>query len=408
MWSTWTSPEKRPISESPGPNSAAISGGRCWVGGRQAGGIEPWAVSEKRGDLVCVVTLHSLPILVSLVALALSAYACQAAEDASAAAGKELLADTAFASGFGVGGWAVVEMSPHKARPIPDDGKPKAWEFGEGAHRNFTDASGKHVDALYEHLLVVNHVLEADRPDCLSFAQYNNYGLSRDDPRFGTRLVKRVESDRHGTIRLYYNTKNEIWNAATAYAPQYADDLWPHLLLWQTLREEPRLADWGRIDLSFDVTLVSQAALSDWLPSREMCLMLYVMLRDEQTEEHDSLWVGLMVQSSNMEKNYCEHIGREQHGDVFYRDTITNYGPPPLVGRPREVSLDVKALTRKAIARFDDVHATLSRDPDAYSMQVFNFGWEALGHWESEITVSGLSLYGRSPSSNGNARPVNH
>ena len=341
------------------------------------------------------------------MALALSAYSCQAAEDLNAAAGKELLDDTGFASGFGVGGWAAVAMSPLKASPIPDDGKPKAWEFGEGAHRNFTDASGKHVDALYEHLLVVNHVLEANRPDCLSFAQYNNYGLSPEDPQFGTLLVKRVESDRHGTIRLYYNTENEIRNVATAYAPEYADDLWPHLLLWQTLREQPRLADWSRIDLNFSVTVVSQAALSDWLPSREMCLMLYVMLRDEQTEEHHSLWVGLMVQSSNAQKNYCEHIGREQHGDVFYRDTITNYGPPPIVGEPSEVSLDVKALTRKAIARFDDVDATFSRDPDAYSMQVLNFGWEALGHWESDIKVSGLSMCGHPPVGNRNAGPAN-
>lgn len=348
-----------------------------------------------------------MSILGSLAVLALCAGSCQAGENPNAGEGKDLLDDTGFARGFGVGGWATVAMSPLAARPIPNDALPKAWEFGEGAHRNFTDASGKHVDALYEHLLVVNQVLQANRPDCLAFAQYNNYGLSPRDPRFGTRLVKRVESDRHGAIRLYYNTKNEIRNVATAYAPQYADDLWPHLLLWQTLRQQPRLADWSRIDLNFTVTVVSQTALSDWLPSREMCLMLYVMLKDERAKEHHSLWVGLMVQSSNADKNYREHIGREQHGDVFYRDTITNDGPPPVVGKPREVSLDVKALTRKAIARFDDVGAHLSRDPDAYSMQVFNFGWEALGHWESEIKLSGLSLRGHLPAGDRNAGPAN-
>lgn len=176
----------------------------------------------------------------------------------------------------------------------------------------------------------------------------------------------------------------------------YAYDIWPHLLLWQNLPEETRSTDFERIDLTFTVTVMSQAELSNWLDSREMCLMFYFLLRDEEMPEHRLMWVGMMVQSSNPE-NYHEHIGREQYGVVFYRDTITRYGQPLKFNEPRTISLDVKQLIRQAIGKLDTVGGNLSRNADAYSLRVFNFGWEALGHWESEIVLSGLALIG-SPS----------
>ena len=177
------------------------------------------------------------------------------------------------------------------------------------------------------------------------------------------------------------------------YHPVWAEDLWPHLLIWQNFHPELRTADFSRIDWAFTVTVFSQAELSQWLPSREMCLMSYFLLRDEKMPEHRSLWVGLMIHSSNPH-NYRDHIGREQQGDVFYRGTITDYGPPLKFNEPRKITLDVKQLLRRAIGRFDEVKATLSRDPDAYSLRAFNFGWESLGHWKSEIALSGLSLRG--------------
>jgi len=306
---------------------------------------------------------------------------------------RQLLRDTDFANGFGIGGFAGVDMRPLRPSPIPDDDKPKYWTFGEGAHRNFTDEAGHHVKTLYEHLLIANRVIDVNRSDCLTFSQYNNYGLSADDPARNTRLVKRVQTDRKGDIRLYYNTKNEIRNVATAYGAKFLNDLWPHLILWQHLEEPVKMAAYRRIDCDFTVTVLKQSVLSDWLPSREMNVKINFWLVDERRPKPRSLWVGLMLHSTNP-RLYREHIGREQHGDVTYRDTITRYGPPLTIGESRKVSVELRKLILQAICRFDDVKANLSRDPDAYSLRDINCGFEGLGHWETEIRLAGLSLRG--------------
>ena len=64
--------------------------------------------------------------------------------------------------------------------------------------------------------------------------------------------VKRITTDRHGTIRLYYNTQNDLRNAATEHTAKWARDTWPHLLLNQTFDTLPRLRDIRRLDLRLD------------------------------------------------------------------------------------------------------------------------------------------------------------
>ena len=51
--------------------------------------------------------------------------------------GRELFRDVRFANGFGEGSYAAIDMRPLKSRPIPDDGKVKAWEFAEGIAPQF-------------------------------------------------------------------------------------------------------------------------------------------------------------------------------------------------------------------------------------------------------------------------------
>ena len=93
---------------------------------------------------------------------------------------------------------------------------------------------------LHEHRLAVNHVVEINTPQRLQFAQYNNYRLAADAPGRNKKLVKRISSDRHGTLRMYYNTQNEIRNAAVAYSSQWANDTWMHCLLVQRFLDQPR------------------------------------------------------------------------------------------------------------------------------------------------------------------------
>ena len=165
------------------------------------------------------------------------------------AASVPLLSDTAFAEGFGA---AFIygkrdengtvrsyrDIAPFQVHLIPEGPvktlptfKTHPWDFQEGLHHNYTNQRGEYVRELHAHRLVVNHVIEANTSEKLQFAQFNNDGLAKDDPQRDSKLVKRITSDRHGTLRLHYNSQNEIRNAATAHTAQWARDTWPHLLV---------------------------------------------------------------------------------------------------------------------------------------------------------------------------------
>ena len=113
------------------------------------------------------------------------------------------------------------DISPWQVHLIPDGPLKKVgikthpWDFQEGLHHNFKDKAGKLVRELHAHRLVVNHTIEENSPERLQFAQFNNYGLKKNDPSRDTRLVKRVTTDRHGTLRLYYNSQHEIRNVGS-------------------------------------------------------------------------------------------------------------------------------------------------------------------------------------------------
>jgi len=85
-------------------------------------------------------------------------------------------------------------------------------------HHNFTDSRGKQVRELHAHRLVVNHVIEANTPGKLQFAQFNNYGLPKDHPDRDAKLVKRVTTDRNGKLTIFYDSKNEIRNKAIGHS----------------------------------------------------------------------------------------------------------------------------------------------------------------------------------------------
>ena len=72
----------------------------------------------------------------------------------------------------------------------------------------------------------------------------------------------------------------------------------------------------------------------------------------------------------------------------------------------RTVRRELKSLVRDALAaaakKFPDKN--LSAEADDYRLELFNIGWEGIGHWESECELSHMSLLGhsdqQSPSSN--------
>jgi len=68
------------------------------------------------------------------------------------------------------------------------------------------DEFGDHVEELQEHRLTVNHDMEENTPACLRLSQYNNYKLPPNDPRRNKRLIRRLESNRQGTLRIDVKT----------------------------------------------------------------------------------------------------------------------------------------------------------------------------------------------------------
>jgi hypothetical protein len=334
---------------------------------------------------------------------------------ADAGAPLELLEDIDFAEGFGASWNYGRRFSLHPTRregkateyrdispwivflipdgPVSQVGvKEHPWDFEEGLHHNFTDRFGNLVRELHTHRLVVNHKIEVNTPDKLQFAQFNNYGLLRDDLDRDKRLVKRITTNRQGTIRLYYHTQNDIRNAATEHTAKWARDTWPHLLLNQTFDTLPRLRDIERLDLRVEFQVHQLRRLSEWpgVNRSSMNLKFMFFLRGIDDPKLQ-LFAGMMLQSSR-ESNYRIHVGVDQHGTVFYRDSIAEYRPPPSLGERCRVHREITSLFRDALRAAKLKQPELSVNPDDYYLFNFSIGWEGLGHWEADGEIANLSL----------------
>lgn len=121
-----------------------------------------------------------------------------------------------------------------------------------------------------------------------------------------------------------------------------------------------------------------------------MNLNFMFFLREVARPDH-KLFAGMMLQSSR-ESNYTPHLGVEQHGTVFYRDSIARYRPRPEIGESCSIAREIKSLIREALAEARRTQPGLSADPDDYYLFNFSLGWEGLGHWEADCEVSDLSL----------------
>jgi hypothetical protein len=333
-----------------------------------------------------------------------------------------LLRDTEFADGFGAafiygsqfsGGrrpplgdvQAYRDISPFQIHLIPDGPISKigvrthAWDFQEGLHHNFTDKSGKRVRELHAHRLVVNHQIEENSDERLQFAQFNNSGLRKNHPDRDSKLVKRVTTDRNGRLRLYYNSKNEIRNAATGHSAKWARDTWPHFLVNQRMKEPIVLAEYERLDFRVSFQVDRMSKLSNWpnairgAARSSMNLKFMFFLRNPAALDQ-KLFAGMMLFTSN-EKHYAPHVGIEQHGNIFFRDSITSGGEEtPQLSERRSVAVDVRTLVAEALRRGREKEPDLSSDVNQYAIYNFSVGFEGMGHWETEAEISELSLVG--------------
>lgn len=325
---------------------------------------------------------------------------------------RPLLADTAFAEGFGAAfiygkrdDDGIVrsyrDIAPWQIRLIPEgpvktlpEFKTHPWDFQEGLHHNYTNKRGEFIRELHAHRLVVNHVIEVNTPEKLQFAQFNNDGLAKDDPQRDTKLVKRITSDRRGTLRIHYNSQNEIRNAATAHTAQWARDTWPHLLVNQRFETPVPLADYDRLDFKVSFQVDEMKRLSPWpganRSSMNLNFMFHLRHRDDPAQR---LFVGMMLFTSSASK-YQTHLGVEQHGQAFYRESITRDQPRPEPGQKRNVTRELRDMITTALKQAHEKQPTLSTDPDDFTLSNFSIGLEGMGHWATECEISDLHLSG--------------
>ena len=334
-----------------------------------------------------------------------------------------LLEDVSFAEGFGAafiygseysGGrrpplgelQKYRDISPWQIFLIPDGPVKKVgvknhpWDFQEGYHTDYKDKSGKIVRELHAHRLVVNHTIEENLPEHLQFAQFNNFRLPKNHPDRNSKLVKRVTTDRNGTLRLYYNSKNEIRNAAIGHSARWSRDTWPHFLVNQRLTRPIPLADFEQLvfRVSYQVDVMNK--LSNWpnairgAARSGMNLKFMFFLRNPDALEQ-KLFAGMMLFSSN-EKRYEPHLGVEQHGNIFFRDSVSSDKQPiPRLTEKRMVDVNVHDLVADAIRRGREKQPELSANLNEYAIYNFSIGFEGMGHWETEAEISDLSLVGK-------------
>lgn len=330
---------------------------------------------------------------------------------------KLLLADTQFAEGFGAAfiygkrdDDGVVRsyrnIHPWQIHLIPEGAvsnlpqfQTHPWDFQEGLHHNFVDPFGRRVRELHAHRLVVNHVIEANTSELLQFAQYNNYGLPVNHPDRDTKLVKRVKTDRKGTLTLYYNSKNEIRNAAIGHNSKWARDTWPHFLVNQRFTEPVLLRDYERLDFTVNYQVDQMDKLSNWPnaikgAARSGMNLKFMFFLRNQSNLDQKLFAGMMLFTSR-EKAWQPHLGIEQHGNVFYRESVAPDGEnTPKIGESRSVAREIKSMLREAIRQACEKQPELSANLEDYALHNFSIGFEGMGHWEAKATISGLSLAG--------------
>lgn len=336
----------------------------------------------------------------------------------------QLLQDTRFAEGFGAafiygkeysGGrrppqgkfTAYRDIHPWQVHLIPDGpiGQVGAtthpWDFQEGYHNRYRNKRGQFVQELHAHRLVVNHLIETNTPNKLQFVQYNNDGLPKGDPRRNTRLVKRVTTDRQGNLRIFYNSQNEIRNAAISHSARWARDTWPHFLVNQRFLDPIPLEDFDRLDFSVTYQVDRMKKLSNWpnmikRAARSGMNLKFMFFLRNRSNLDQKLFAGMMLYTSRP-KAWAPHLGVEQHGNVFYRESVAPDGKnTPKLGESRSVTRELKTMLTEAIRQAREKQPELSADLESYALYNFSIGFEGMGHWEAEALISNLALSGNS------------
>lgn len=187
------------------------------------------------------------------------------------------------------------------------------------------------------------------------------------------------------------STKSEIRNAATAHT---ARDTWLHFLLNKRFDPPVSVADYQQFDFTVNFQVDELKQLSIWPGVNRSSMNLNFMFHLRHREDPEQrLFVGMMLFTNNPVK-YQNHLGVEQHGQVFYRESITRDQPQPGLGHRHLVSRELRDMITTALREANAKQPSLSTNPDDFTLSNFSIGLEGMGHWETECEISNLSFIG--------------
>ena len=255
----------------------------------------------------------------------------------------------------------------------------------------------RYVDELHENRFSANYFLNANTPSSLVFSQYNNFGLNAGDTGYNTKVMRSIQSDKNGKVIMYHNGLNSIRNIAINNGAEYANDTWPHMYLIQNFKNDIDIAQYEKINTSFNAKLTQMVQQNTWpsgipgaaTPTSDISVQF--LIRDK---ENPYIAVFICIKLYSSSGNYTEYYSADQHGQGMYFDDAANYGGRLTLNTERTISFDAKKLIAKAIAKAQAQGSIIKPSPDNYRLSMMYFGVEDIGNYEKTVELSNVSVIG--------------
>lgn len=357
----------------------------------------------------------------------------------------QLLGDTAFTNGFRAF-WSCSSFNGNQdlqlgdcvdyTQPVvnrygknysihtwPDTGVPsdfnKSWNFGEGVHtgRPIRDSGGNVIgqtpisvdgyqinwpEDLAVHRFEANATCYSDATS-IWLQNTNNLGSPNSsdpnyDPNYG-QLVRTMQTNRAGTLLTYAVTRNELSNIARNYGSEYAYNTWPTYLLEQNFKQLIDLANFDSVVFNVNLQIFPVGFLQPAMPNSdsEATYSIYFTLRKKDAAAAGVLFLGYSPYSvwpdGRPAPEYLESLGPEQFSQPVYRGNVNDIGGPSSPdGSTRTVTIDLRALFNKAVAKSGShLNGAIFED---YYLSSMSVGWETIGYEAIQSQVSAVSLVG--------------
>ena len=265
------------------------------------------------------------------------------------------------------------------------------------------------VERYWDNKLNVNPIDVVNNNNLLKVTKYN---MQKKD--YQNYKMAEVTTNKNGSLTMWNNSANHPQISKNVYYNNPDMECWPALYLFQNFKTQVPLSSFEKVQVSFDIVLekvkhtpsgregrvISDTnGFGDVTLNDEAGLTVQIFYRNK-FDQSKMFYTMLRLYSS--EGTYFQHMDGDYFGAVFYwpeqsSATGMEYGEFPLtIGKKAKVSFDAKALLAKGmeIAMDNPRFAELSSSVNDYNIDGFYLGWEYLGDFETQFTVSNLKATG--------------